>query len=46
MTTTVAFPDGIEVVHFHGTVTGDHDGSWFLTKYDKDSIYCKDPGSK
>ena len=42
LTTIVAFADGDEVVHFHDKVTGDHDGSWFLTKYDKDSTYCRD----
>lgn len=41
ITTVVAFDEGNEVVHFHDNVSGDHDGSWFLTKYDKDSIYCK-----
>jgi hypothetical protein len=24
----------------HDNVTGDHDGSWFTSKYDKDSIFC------
>lgn len=40
ITTLVAFKDGDEVVHLQGNVTGDHDGSWFLTKYDKDTLYC------
>lgn len=40
ITTLVAFPEGNEVVHFHDQVTGDHDSSWFLPKYDKDSSYC------
>jgi len=40
ITAIVAFPEGNELVHFHGNVTGDHDGSWFLSKYDKDSTYC------
>lgn len=43
ITAIVAFPEGNELVHFHGDVTGDHDGSWFLSKYDKDSTYCSDP---
>ena len=43
ITAIVAFPEGNELVHFHGEVTGDHDGSWFLTRYDKDSTYCTDP---
>ncbi len=40
ITTVVAFPEGDEIVHFHGDVTGDHDGSWYLPRYDKDSIFC------
>jgi len=43
ITAIVAFPEGNELVHFHGDVTGDHDGSWFLTRYDKDSTYCTEP---
>ena len=43
ITAIVAFPEGNEVVHFHGNVTGDHDGSWFLSRYDKDSTYCTEP---
>jgi hypothetical protein len=42
----VAFKEGNEVIHFHGEVTGAHDGSWFLPKYSKDSIYCTDPIKK
>jgi hypothetical protein len=45
ITSLVAFPEGDEVVHIHGNVTGDHDGSWFLTTYDKDSTYCYFPTS-
>lgn len=40
LTANVAFPDGNEIVHFHDDVTGNHDGSWFISKYDKDSTYC------
>ncbi len=43
ITAIVAFPEGNETTHFRGNVTGDHDGSWFLTKYDKDSSYCVAP---
>ncbi|HUZ61310.1 MAG TPA: hypothetical protein VMU83_21225 [Hanamia sp.] len=43
ITVNVAFPDGNELVHIHDNVTGDHDGSWYLTKYDKDSTYCMTP---
>ncbi|HXS58697.1 MAG TPA: hypothetical protein VN726_21360 [Hanamia sp.] len=37
---TIEFNDGKEVLHVRGNVTGDHDGSWFTSKYDKDSILC------
>ena len=37
---TVEFDEGKEVFHARGNVTGDHDGSWFTSKYDKDSIFC------
>ncbi len=40
ITTFVAFPEGDEMVHFHDDVTGDHDSSWYLPKYAKDSSYC------
>lgn len=40
ITTEVAFDEGVEVVHFHADVTGDHDGSWYLPKYSKDSSFC------
>lgn len=43
ITALVAFPDGNETVHFHDNVTGDHDGSWFLPRYDKDSTFCIAP---
>jgi len=43
ITAIVAFPDGNETVHFHYNVTGDHDGSWFLAKYGKDSTFCTTP---
>ena len=43
ITAIVAFPEGNELVHIHCDVTGDHDGSWFLSKYDKDSTYCTEP---
>jgi hypothetical protein len=39
----IAFPDGNEIVHFRDNVTGDHDGSWYLSKYDKDSSLCATP---
>lgn len=37
---SIAFPDGNEIMHLHDNVTGDHDGSWFTSKYDKDSSLC------
>ncbi|MEO6894103.1 MAG: hypothetical protein ABI136_03650 [Ginsengibacter sp.] len=40
ITAVVRFPAGDEIIHFHGEVTGDHDGSWFLPRYDKDSTIC------
>lgn len=40
VTTVIAYPEGDEIVHFHGDVTGDHDGSWYLPRYDKDSTFC------
>lgn len=40
ITTVVHFPEGDETIHFHADVTGDHDGSWFLPRYDKDSTIC------
>jgi hypothetical protein len=40
ITTIVKFPEGNETVHYKGEVTGDHDGSWFLPRYDKDSSIC------
>ena len=43
LTATVAFKDGTEIVHFHDNVTGDHDGSWFISKYDTDSTLCITP---
>jgi len=36
----VRFKEGDERIHFHADVTGDHDGSWFLPKYDRDSTIC------
>lgn len=46
ITTLVAFPGGDEVIHLHDNVTGDHDGSWYLKKYDKDSSYCYIPAAR
>ncbi len=46
ITTVVAFDEGNEMVHIHANVTGDHDGSWYLPRYDKDSSYCTWPVSK
>ena len=43
ITAIVVFPDGKETVHFHDNVTGDHDGSWFLPRYSKDSTFCVKP---
>ena len=43
ITMMVSFPEGDEIVHYKGDVTGDHDGSWFLSKYNKDSTYCTGP---
>ena len=43
ITANVSFPNGNEIVHIHDNVTGYHDGSWYLTKYDKDSTYCITP---
>ncbi len=43
ITTMVEFKDGIEIVHLSGKVSGDHDGSWFLKTYDKDTTYCIAP---
>lgn len=40
ITVMVHFTEGDEIIHFHGDVTGDHDGSWFLPRYDKDSSIC------
>ena len=40
ITAIIEFPEGNQIVHFHDNVTGNHDGSWYLTKYDKDSTYC------
>lgn len=40
ITMRVHFPEGDEIIHFHADVTGDHDGSWFLPRYDKDSTIC------
>lgn len=37
---TVQFNDGRELIQVSGNVTGDHDGSWFTSKYDKDSVFC------
>ncbi|HXS56909.1 MAG TPA: hypothetical protein VN726_12350 [Hanamia sp.] len=37
---TIEFNDGKEVLHLRDNVTGNHDGSWFTSKYDKDSILC------
>jgi len=42
ITTQVAFGEGVEVIHFHADVTGPHDGSWYLPRYDKDSSFCKE----
>jgi hypothetical protein len=39
----IAFPDGNEIMHLHDNVTGDHDGSWFIPKYDKGSSFCVTP---
>lgn len=43
ITAIIQFPEGNQIVHFHGNVTGNHDGSWYLSKYDRDSTYCTDP---
>lgn len=43
ITAVVAFPEGQETVHIVDNVTGDHDGSWYLPKYSKDSTYCVAP---
>ena len=43
ITMLVAFKEGNEIIHCSGNVTGVHDGSWFLTKYNKDSTYCTAP---
>jgi hypothetical protein len=43
ITMLVSFPEGDEIIHCKGDVTGDHDGSWFLSKYNKDSTYCTQP---
>lgn len=43
LTANVAFPDGTALLHFHDNVTGNHDGSWFISKYDKDSTLCITP---
>ncbi len=43
ITANIAFPEGNEIVHFHNNVTGDHDGSWFTDKYNKDSSFCMTP---
>jgi len=40
ITTFVHYPEGDEVVHIHGNVSGDHDSSWYFKKYDKDSSFC------
>lgn len=40
---TISFPDGNEIVHLHDNVTGDHDGSWFISKYYKGSSFCTAP---
>ena len=40
ITAMVHFTEGDETIHFHADVTGDHDGSWFLPRYDKDSTIC------
>jgi hypothetical protein len=40
ITMMVKFPEGDQIIHCKGDVTGDHDGSWFLSKYNKDSSYC------
>ncbi|MEO8822741.1 MAG: hypothetical protein ABI366_04140 [Ginsengibacter sp.] len=40
ITIMIHFPEGDETIHLHGEVTGDHDGSWFLPRYDKDSMIC------
>ncbi len=46
ITALVSYEEGIESVHLKGEVTGDHDGSWFLKKYDKDTLYCTAPLKK
>ena len=43
ITALVEFPEGSETIHYHDNVTGDHDGSWYLPKYDKDSTICIKP---
>lgn len=43
ITMMVTFSDGNKLMHIHDNVTGDHDGSWFLNKYDKDSSFCFTP---
>lgn len=40
ITTFVHYNEGDEVVHIHGNVDGDHDSSWYLKRYDKDSSFC------
>ena len=40
ITTMVAFPEGSEILHFHANVSGNHDGSWYLPRYSKDSSIC------
>lgn len=37
---TIEFNNGKEVLHLRDNVTGNHDGSWFTSKYDKDNILC------
>ncbi|HXS54645.1 MAG TPA: hypothetical protein VN726_00895 [Hanamia sp.] len=43
ITMMVSFPEGDAIVHYKGDVSGDHDGSWFLSKYNVDSTYCTEP---
>ena len=43
ITAVVQFPGNSETIHYHDNVTGDHDGSWYLPKYGKDSTICIKP---
>ena len=43
ITAIIQYPEGNQLIHFHGNVSGNHDGSWYLSRYDIDSTYCTDP---